>query len=289
VAVDDEVEGADMGRLDGKVAFITGAARGQGRSHALRLAQEGADIIAVDICSQVETVGYPLATSDDLAETVRQVEALDRRIVATEADVRDSAALTRAVDDGVAQLGRLDIVLANAGIASFAPVEDLTDEMWDDMIGINLTGVFKTVRAAVPHLRAHGQGGAIVITSSTAGIKGLANLAHYVAAKHGVVGLVKTFANELAPDMIRVNSVHPTAVSTDMIHNDQTYGNFVPEKPAAEVTQDDVAPRFQALNALPIPWVDTADISNAILFLVSDDARYVTGVQLPVDAGSVII
>jgi SDR family mycofactocin-dependent oxidoreductase len=277
-----------MGKLDGKVAFITGAARGQGRSHALRLAQEGADIIAVDICAQIDSVGYPLATPDDLAETVRQVEALDRRIVASQADVRDSSALRQAVDEGVAQLGRLDIVLANAGIASFAPVADLTDEVWDDMIDINLTGVFKTVRASVPHLRAHGQGGAIVITSSTAGIKGMANLAHYVSAKHGVVGLMKTLANELAPDMIRVNSVHPTAVDTDMIHNDQTYGLFMPDKPASEVTRDEVGEIFQALNALPIRWVDPVDISNAILFLVSDDGRYVTGVQLPVDAGSVI-
>jgi SDR family mycofactocin-dependent oxidoreductase len=277
-----------MGKLDGKVALITGAARGQGRSHALRLAQEGADVIAVDRCADVPTVGYPMATEEDLAETVRQVEALDRRVVSRVADVRDTAALRTAVDEGVAELGRLDIVLANAGIASFAPVEDLDDDMWDDMIGINLTGVFKTVRAAVPHLKAHGQGGAIVLTSSTAGIKGLGNLAHYVAAKHGVVGLVKTFANELAPHMIRVNSVHPTAVSTDMIHNRKTYGNFVPDKPEDEVTQDDVAPLFQGLNAMPIPWVEAADISNAILWLVSDDARYVTGVQLPVDAGSVV-
>jgi (+)-trans-carveol dehydrogenase len=277
-----------MGKLDGKVAFITGAARGQGRSHALRLAQEGADIIAVDICAQVDSVGYPLATPEDLAETVRQVEALDRRIVASQADVRDSAALTKVVDDGVAELGRLDIVLANAGIASFAPVTELTDAMWDEMIDINLTGVFKTIRAAVPHLRAHGQGGAIVITSSTAGIKGMANLAHYVSAKHGVVGLMKTLANELAPDMIRVNSVHPTSVDTDMIHNEATYGLFVPDKPASEVTRDDVGETFLALNALPIRWVDPVDISNAVLFLVSDDARYVTGVQLPVDAGSVI-
>jgi (+)-trans-carveol dehydrogenase len=277
-----------MGKLDGKVVLVTGAARGQGRSHALRLAQEGADVIAVDRCADVPTVGYPMATEEDLAETVRQVEALDRRVVSRVADVRDTAALTAAVDEGVAELGRLDIVLANAGIASFAPVEDLTDEMWDEMIDINLTGVFKTVRAAVPHLRAHGQGGAIVLTSSTAGIKGLGNLAHYVAAKHGVVGLVKTFANELAPDMIRVNSVHPTAVSTDMIHNRKTYGNFVPDKPEGEVTQDDVAPLFQGLNAMPVPWVEAADISNAILWLVSDDARYVTGVQLPVDAGSVV-
>ena len=277
-----------MGKLDGKVAFITGAARGQGRSHALRLAQEGADIIAVDICAQVDSVGYPLATPEDLAETVRQVEALDRRIVASPADVRDSAALKRAVDEGVAELGRLDIVLANAGIASFGTVEELTDELWDDMIDINLTGVFKTVRAALPHLRAHGQGGAIVLTSSTAGIKGMANLAHYVSAKHGVVGLMKTLANELAPDMIRVNSVHPTAVDTDMIHNDQTYGLFVPDKPASEVTRDEVSEIFQALNALPVRWVDPVDISNAVLFLVSDDARYITGVQLPVDAGSTI-
>jgi (+)-trans-carveol dehydrogenase len=277
-----------MGKLDGKVALITGAARGQGRSHALRLAQEGADVIAVDRCADVPTVGYPMATEEDLAETVRQVEALDRRVVSRVADVRDTAALRTAVDEGVAELGRLDIVLANAGIASFAPVEDLTDEMWDEMIDINLTGVFKTVRAAVPHLRAHGQGGAIVLTSSTAGIKGLGNLAHYVAAKHGVVGLVKTFANELAPHMIRVNSVHPTAVSTDMIHNRKTYGNFVPDKPEDEVTQDDVAPLFQGLNAMPIPWVEAVDISNAILWLVSDDARYVTGVQLPIDAGSVV-
>ena len=277
-----------MGKLDGKVALITGAARGQGRSHALRLAQEGADVIAVDRCADVPTVGYPMATEEDLAETVRQVEALDRRVVTRVADVRDTAALKAAVDEGVAELGRLDIVLANAGIASFAPVEGLDDDMWDDMIGINLTGVFKTVRAAVPHLKAHGQGGAIVLTSSTAGIKGLGNLAHYVAAKHGVVGLVKTFANELAPHMIRVNSVHPTAVSTDMIHNRKTYGNFVPDKPEDEVTQDDVAPLFQGLNAMPIPWVEAVDISNAILWLVSDDARYVTGVQLPIDAGSVV-
>ncbi|SFO75055.1 (+)-trans-carveol dehydrogenase [Geodermatophilus dictyosporus] len=277
-----------MGKLEGKVAFITGAARGQGRSHAVRLAQEGADIIAVDLLDTVATVGYPLATQEDMEETVRQVEALDRRIVATKADVRDGAALKAAVDDGVAQLGRLDIVLANAGIASFAPVEEMTDEMWDDMIDINLTGVFKTVRAAVPHLKASGSGGAIVLTSSTAGIKGLANLAHYVAAKHGVVGLVKTLANELAPHMIRVNSVHPTSVDTTMIHNEQTYAAFRPDKAPADVTRDDVGEAFQSLNALPIQWVEPVDISNAILWLVSDDARYVTGVQLPIDAGSVI-
>ncbi|GHE09180.1 mycofactocin-coupled SDR family oxidoreductase [Klenkia taihuensis] len=276
-----------MGKLEGKVAFITGAARGQGRSHAVRLAQEGADIIAVDHLQDMASVGYPQATQADMDETVRQVEALDRRIIASKADVRDTAALGAAVDDGVAQLGRLDIVLANAGIASFAPVEDLTDEMWDEMVGVNLTGVFKTVRAAIPHIRAGGRGGAIVLTSSTAGIKGLGNLAHYVAAKHGVVGLMKTFANEFAPDMIRVNSVHPTSVNTDMIHNEFTYGLFRPDKAASEVTREEAGESFKTLNALPIEWVEPVDISNAILFLVSDDARYVTGVQLPVDAGSV--
>ncbi len=275
------------GRLEGKVAFVTGAARGQGRSHAVRLAQEGADIIAVDLCAQMSSVGYPMATEEDLAETVRQVEALDRRIVASVADVRDSAALKGAVDEGVAQLGRLDIVLANAGIATFAPVEELTDDVWDEMIAVNLTGVFKTVRAAVPHIKAGGRGGAIVLTSSTAGIKGLANLAHYVAAKHGVVGLMKTMANEFAPDMIRVNSVHPTSVNTDMIHNEATYGLFRPDKPGSEVTREEAGESFKSLNALPIEWVEPVDISNAILFLVSDEGRYVTGVQLPVDAGSV--
>ncbi|GAA4729622.1 mycofactocin-coupled SDR family oxidoreductase [Modestobacter marinus] len=276
-----------MGKLEGKVAFITGAARGQGRSHAVRLAQEGADVIAVDHLQDMATVGYPQATQADLDETVRMVEALDRRIIASRADVRDTAAMRAAVDDGVAQLGRLDIVLANAGIASFAPVEELTDEMWDEMIGVNLTGVFKTVRAAVPHIRAAGRGGAIVLTSSTAGIKGLANLAHYVAAKHGVVGMMKTLANELAPDMIRVNSVHPTSVDTDMIHNPETYGLFRPDKPKTEVTREEAAESFRTMNALPVEWVEPVDISNAILFLVSDDARYITGVQLPVDAGSV--
>jgi len=152
---------------------------------------------------------------------------------------------------------------------------------------VNLTGVFKTVRAAVPHIKAGGRGGAIVLTSSTAGIKGLANLAHYVAAKHGVVGLMKTMANEFAPDMIRVNSVHPTSVNTDMIHNEETYGLFRPDKHKSEVTREEAAESFKVMNALPIEWVEPVDISNAILFLVSDDGRYVTGVQLPVDAGAV--
>ncbi len=273
-----------MGRVEGKVAFITGAARGQGRSHALRLAQEGADIIAVDLCRQVDSARYPLATSEDLQQTVKEVEALDRRIVAVEADVRDFAALKSAVDDGVAQLGRLDIVSANAGIAGFGRADELTDEEWGDMLDINLTGVWHTAKAAIPHLKAGGNGGSIILTSSTAGLMGMENLAHYVAAKHGVVGLMRTLALELAPDMIRVNSVHPTSVDTDMIHNSATYALFAPD--LDNPTRDQVGERFQGLNALPIKWVEPVDISNAVLWLASDEARYVTGVTLPIDAGS---
>jgi SDR family mycofactocin-dependent oxidoreductase len=271
------------GRVEGKVAFITGAARSQGRSHALRLAQEGADIIAVDICGPVESIGmYPPATEDDLAETVRQVEALDRRIVATKADVRDPAALKAAVDDGVAQLGRLDAVLANAGVFEIQPALEITDDAWREMIDINLTGVWNTCKVALPHL-VDGGGGAIVITSSTAGLKGVPNTIHYTAAKHGVVGVMRTLANEFAPHRIRVNTVHPTGVDTVMIQNPKTWGLFDPEQP--EPSRETAAPVFESTNALPVPWVDPVDISNAILFLVSDEARYITGVTLPVDAG----
>jgi (+)-trans-carveol dehydrogenase len=274
------------GRVEGKVAFITGAARGQGRSHAVRLAQEGADIIAVDLCDQVDSVPYPMATPEDLADTVKQVEALDRRIVATKADVRDYGALKKALDDGVAQLGRLDVVSANAGIASFGPAEELPEQTWQDMIDTNLTGVWHAAKAAIPHLIAGGRGGSIVLTSSAAGLKAYANAAHYVSAKHGVVGLMRTLALELAPHMIRVNSLHPTQVDTDMVMNEFTFKLFSPDK--QNPTIEDFGPASQAMNALPIPWVEPVDISNALLFLASDEARYITGVTLPVDAGTVI-
>ena len=272
------------GRVAGKVAFITGAARGQGRSHAIRLAQEGADIIAVDLAGQIGSVPYAMSTPDDLAETVKEVEALDRRIVATQADVRDYGALKAALDDGVAQLGHLDIVSANAGIFSFGTMEELDEKHWQDMIDVNLTGVWHAAKAAIPHLRAAG-GGSMILTSSTAGLQALPNTGHYNAAKHGVVGLMRTLALELAPDMIRVNSVHPTAVDTDMIQNSATYELFAPDLPPAERTKEVLSERFQTLNVLPIPWVEPIDISNAVLWLASDEARYVTGVTLPVDAG----
>ena len=273
------------GRLEGKVAFITGVARGQGRSHALRMAQEGADIIGIDICEPVPSNKIPPATEEDMAETVRQVEALDRRIIATKADVRDYDAVKSAVDAGVAELGRLDIVAANAGISGTpAPAEDIPDEEWEIMIGVNLSGVWRTCKAAIPHLRAAG-GGSIVLTSSTAGLNAYQNLAHYVSAKHGVVGLMRTLALELAPDMIRVNSVHPTSVDTDMIQNETIYALFAPDLSPQERTREALAERFATLNALPIPWVEAVDISNAVLWLASDEARYVTGVALPVDEG----
>jgi SDR family mycofactocin-dependent oxidoreductase len=275
------------GRVAGKVAFITGAARGQGRSHAVRLAEEGADIIAVDLCGQIGSVPYGMATPADLAETVKEVEALDRRIVASQADVRDYGAVKAALDEGVAQLGRLDIVSANAGIFSFGTMEELAETQWQDMIDVNLTGVWHAAKAAIPHLRAAG-GGSVILTSSTAGLKAIPNTGHYNAAKHGVVGLMRTLANELAPDFIRVNSVHPTAVDTDMIQNAATYALFAPDLPEAERTREVAAERFGTLNLLPIPWVQARDISNAVLWLASDESRYVTGVTLPIDAGLLI-
>ena len=274
------------GRVEGKVAFITGAARGQGRSHAVRLAEEGADIIAVDRCADLANVPYPLATPDDLAETVRQVEALDRRIVARQADVRDQAALTAAVDDGVAELGRLDIVCANAGVNQPAPAADMAEDVWLDIVDVDLSGVWRACKAAIPHLIAGGDGGAIVLTSSAAGLKGYANIAHYTAAKHGVVGLMKTLAQELAPHRIRVNTVNPTQVDTPMIMNEPMYRLFCPD--VDEPTREDFAPASQAMHLLPIPWVDPRDVSNAVLFLASDEARYITGTALPVDAGVLI-
>lgn len=274
------------GRLSGKVAFITGAARGQGRSHAIRLAEEGADIIAVDLNESIPNTGAPGATDEDLAATVAEVEALDRRIIARKADVRDFDALRDVVDAGVEEFGRLDIVSANAGISSLPrQTHELSEEMWQTMLDINLSGVWHTAKAAVPHLISGGRGGAIVLTSSAAGLRAYPNIAHYVSAKHGVVGLMKTLAVELAPHRIRVNSVHPTQVDTPMIQNPATYELFTGN---AEASREEFAAVSQSTNALPVPWVESIDVSNALLWLASDEARYVTGVALPIDAGSVV-
>jgi len=276
-----------MGRLENKVAFITGAARGQGRSHAVRLAQEGADIIAIDICEQIETVPYEMSSEADLEETVRLVEQEDRRIVARKADVRDFDGLKAAVDAGVAELGRLDIICANAGISGFGSVIDITQQQWKDVTDVDQTGVWHTCKAAVPHITAHGEGGSIIITSSAAGLHAFANLAHYASAKHALVGLMRVLAVELGPQKIRVNSIHPTQVNTPMLMNAAIYHLFCPdqEHPGA----DDLAVVSQAMHTLPIPWVEAVDISNAIVFLASDEGRYITGVPLAVDAGADLI
>jgi (+)-trans-carveol dehydrogenase len=274
-------------RVEGKVAVITGAARGQGRSHAVRLAGEGADIIAIDICEPIRDTPHSGATEADLALTVRLVEDTGGRIVAAKADVRDLGAIQAAVDEGVAEFGRLDIVAANAGISA-SPYEavQLPEESWQDMMDVNLTGAWHTAKAAIRHMLAGGRGGAIVLTSSAAGLKGFANVGHYVAAKHGLVGLMRTLALELAPASIRVNSLHPTQVNTDMIMNEVTYRLFSPE--LEHPTQEDFAEVSRRMQALPIPWIEPIDVSNALLFLVSDEARYITGVALPVDAGTTL-
>jgi SDR family mycofactocin-dependent oxidoreductase len=272
-----------MGRMDGKVAFITGAARGQGRSHAVRLAEEGAEIIAVDLCQPIESVPYELPDSGDLAETVKLVEELDRRIVAREADVREFGQLQSAVAEGISQFGHIDVVCANAGIGSWAPALEMEEQMWQDMIDINLTGVWKTIKAAVTPMVERRQGGAVVITSSVAGLFGFPNLVHYSAAKAGVIGIMRVLAQELAPYMIRVNTVNPTTVNTPMVVNDVAPLLFRPD--LENPTFDDMTEALTGLNALPIPLVEAIDISNAVLWLASDEARYVTGVALPVDAG----
>jgi SDR family mycofactocin-dependent oxidoreductase len=266
------------GRVAGKVAFVTGAGRGQGRSHAIRLAEEGADIIAVDILEDYPTVPYGMSTSDDLAETVKQVESLDRRIVSAKADVRDAAALKAVLDDGVAQLGWLDIVCANAGICTVQSWDEVTPQVWQDTLDTNLTGVWNTMVTAAPHLVANG-GGSIICTSSTAGIKGLPFLAPYVAAKHGVVGIARTMANELAAHHIRVNTVHPTGVDTPMGTGLGGLESLIGKDP-------NLGPIF--MNTYPIEIVEPRDISNAVLFLASDEARYVTGLEFTVDAGNTI-
>ena len=266
------------GRVAGKVAFITGAARGQGRSHAIRLAEEGADIIAVDICRDYGTVPYAMATEADLArdgQGGRGPGPPDRRHAGRRAG---RGALKAAVDDGVAQLGRLDIVSANAGICTVQPWDEVTPAVWQDTLDTNLTGVWNTMVVSVPHLIAAG-GGSIICTSSTAGIKGLPYLAPYVAAKHGVVGIARTMANELASHKIRVNTVHPTGVDTPM-------GTGLGGLEALIGRDPNLGPIY--MNTLPVEIVDPRDISNAVLFLASDEARYVTGLEFTVDAGNTI-
>jgi SDR family mycofactocin-dependent oxidoreductase len=272
------------GRLEGKVALITGAARGIGRAQAVRFAEEGADVIALDVCAPIETVVVPAATSDELAETARLVEEVGGHIVTGVVDVRDPEDMRSAVDAGASTLGGIDIVCATAGITSRGMATELDELTWQTMLDVNLTGVWRTCKVAAPHLIARGSG-AVVLVSSIAGLRGLVGVAHYTSAKHGVVGLMRSLAKEFAPHHVRVNSVHPTNVDTPMIQNAAVSSAFRPDLDRPP-TRAEFAEAARSMNMLDIPWIDPVDVANACLFLASDEARYITAVALPVDAGS---
>ncbi|HEU4704061.1 MAG TPA: mycofactocin-coupled SDR family oxidoreductase [Conexibacter sp.] len=270
-----------MGRLDGKVALITGGARGQGRSHAVTLAREGAQIVVTDVCERMPRTHYDPATEADLAETARLVEALGRRCIAIKADARRTADMNAAVERTIAELGRIDVVVANAGIVTLQDWDGVDDEVWDETIATNLTGVWRTIRPAIPHMVEAG-GGSIVITASSAALHGHLGLLPYAASKGGVVGLMKSLAAELGPHSIRVNCVSPGTTATPMVHTQHVYDLFAGREGG---TIDDVKFPSAAMMLLPIPWLEPQDQSNAVLFLASDEARYITGVNLAVDAG----
>jgi SDR family mycofactocin-dependent oxidoreductase len=274
-----------MAVLTDKVALITGAARGQGRSHALRLAEEGADVIALDVCRQIDTVPYPMADSDDLQTTVDLVKSRGRRIFSAEVDVRDLAGLEKAVADGVAELGRLDIVVANAGtLNDTAPLWELSERQFQDQIDVNLTGVWKTIKAAVPILLRQNEGGSVILISSISGLTVELNVGHYAASKHGVNGLMRTLSGELAPHGIRVNSVNPTNVNTLMINNpryNQLFAGGI-----AGATQEQALPALTAMHAMPVPFLDPVDVSNAVVYLAGETGRYVTGTAMVLDLGA---
>lgn len=267
-----------------RVAFITGAARGQGRAHAMRLASAGMDIAAIDICADLPEVPYALATQQDLADTVAGIESLGRRVLPIRADVRDASAMDKAARDTVSTLGSIDVVIANAGIFAAAHTWETSTVTWQTVLDINLTGAWHTARATVPHLL-RGERGSMVFVASIAGVKGIENLGAYAASKHGVVGLMRTLAIELAPHHIRVNAVCPTNVGTGIIHNESTYSLFLPDGERDDASLHDA---FATVNKLPVPWIDAEDVADAVAWLVSDSARFVTGTVLPIDAGALL-
>jgi SDR family mycofactocin-dependent oxidoreductase len=275
-----------MSRVQGKVALVTGAARGMGRSHVVRLAEEGADIVAVDLCADVGSAPYPGVTSHDLDETAKLVEQLGRRVIARQADVRDSKAMRAVVDEAVAEFGGIDIAVANAGISSFGFSWELADEVWEEMIDINLTGSWKTVKAVIPQMIERGQGGSIIFLNSAQGLIGVPTMSHYTASKHGVVGLMRALAAELAPHSIRVNSVNPGNVDTPMVDNPASLRVFLPH--LSDPTREDAEQVMTSMSALPVGWLDPREISDAVLFLASDETRHITGITLPVDAGMML-
>lgn len=263
--------------LEGKIAVITGGARGQGRSHAVRLAREGADIVVCDLVDQLDSVPYPMAEPSDLDETVKLIEEIGRHCVAVHGDVRDTAAMKRLADRAMSEFGRIDILLANAGIMTVCDnTWELTDQQWDETVDVNLTGAFKVCRAVIPHMIEGGRGGSVVITSSVAGLRSYAAMTHYTVSKHGVVGLMRNLARELGAYGIRVNTVHPTGVATPMAFN-EFFGEWL--APREELT------KFMTENILPTGAIQASDVSDAVSWLVSDRAKWVTGATLPVDAG----
>jgi len=271
------------GLLPGQVAVVTGAARGQGRSHALALAKEGASIIALDACAPIATVPYPLSTKADLETTAEQVEALGSRVIHGVVDVRDLAEMDQFIRDAVADLGRLDIVCANAGISTPSSTLEMTEQTWQTTIDINLTGVWKTCKAAVPHIVAGHRGGSVIITSSAATTMISQNIAHYTAAKHGLIGLMRVLAKELAPHRIRVNTLHPTGVKTPMILNEPMYRLFRPD--LADPGREDFETSARSHHALGVPAVEPEDVSAAVVYLAASSGRYVTGSTFMLDAG----
>ncbi|RUP04927.1 MAG: NAD(P)-dependent oxidoreductase [Mycobacterium sp.] len=272
------------GRLAGKVALITGAARGIGRAQAVRFAQEGADIVALDVCAPIETVVVPHSSPADLDETARLVREAGAKVHAEIVDVRDLATMAAAADRGAQRFGGLDVVCATAGITSRAMAVDMDEKAWRTMLDVNLTGVWHTCRVGAPHLIARGAG-AIILTNSIAGMRGLVGVAHYTAAKHGVVGLMRSLAHDLARHRVRVNCVHPTNVDTPLIQNDAVSSAFRPDLDRSP-TRAEFAEAARGMNLLAVPWVDPVDVANAALFLASDEARYITAATLPVDAGA---
>ena len=242
--------------------------------------------MAIDVSSDIATVDYPLATEEELLDTGRLVEKAGRRALTMQADVRHQAALDAVVAAALAEFGRIDVAVANAGIASFGPTWELSEDTWQDVIDVNLTGVWHTAKAVIPSMLEAGRGGSLIFISSVAGLKGIPNVGHYATAKHGLVGLMRTLAIELAPGWIRVNTIHPTNVATPMIHNDTTFAAFRPD--IDHPTEEDVVAACTDMNLLAVPWVEPSDVSNAVVWLASDDARFVTGATLPVDAGLVV-
>ncbi|MEO5900138.1 MAG: mycofactocin-coupled SDR family oxidoreductase [Ilumatobacteraceae bacterium] len=271
-----------MGEFDGRVVLITGAARGQGRAHAVAFAEGGADVVVVDVCADIASVPYGLSAAGDLHDSARFVEKTGRRALAVEADVRDRAAMESVVAEAIAEFGKIDIVVANAGICGFGPMPELTAEQWDDMLAVNLTGVFNTFRAVVPHMVEHGYGRLVAI-SSGAGKTGTPNLSHYAATKWGVIGFVKSVALEVAANGVTANVVCPATVDTPMVHNAALYSLFAPD--IAEPTKENVRPRYEVMNPMHVAWLDPQDISNAVLFLASQRSAFISGETIEVSAG----